>query len=411
MFLDGRSYSDWLEWQEEHLKSNRYTHIIYTDIADFYQRIYLHRLENTLDSYSSKKQVNKYIVNAIKSIRSRQSYGIPVGGSACRLLAEAVLADADASLRDENIIFTRFVDDYRIYLKRGQSPYETLSLLAGLLYTNEGLTLNGQKTAVHKGGLFLLKNGNEFKPVGAQAEDLALEALSASIYFDEVPDEKALEKLRSMNLKQMLEKSIQEKEWDFGKIKAIIRALRISSSPGGMNFLITNFEDMLPFTKEMLFYFEDLKKNKHLDESALKSKVLAVVNSQAAGAVPVTKAWLLEFFVRGIVSASSSEIRTISTGHPLHERQVALIRGISGDVNYFRRLKTDFDNKGQFVKSALILAASCLPRDEFETWVSAIRPRMNRPLDNLYCAWARKKSGKLKDILANSRTTSAEHEL
>jgi hypothetical protein len=68
-------------------------------------------------------------------------------------------------------------------------------------------------------------------------------------------------------------------------------------------------------------------------------------------------------------------------------------------ANFFRRQKTRFDERNYFEKTAFILGATCLPKDEFETWVGAIRPNMNRPLERLFCDWAKTKSGKLYEIL------------
>src|SRR6266436_4351877 len=83
-----------------------------------------------------KKGHQSFIKTLIKQIRSRQSYGIPVGGSASRLLAEAVLSDADSALADEGFLFTRFVDDYRLFLDSNQSPYSALAFIAEQLATS-----------------------------------------------------------------------------------------------------------------------------------------------------------------------------------------------------------------------------------------------------------------------------------
>lgn len=148
LFIPDRSYKDWLKWQKKQLDFSSYKYVVATDIADFYQRIYFHRIENILDVATDQKGVKSFIEKAIKQIRGRQSYGIPVGGSASRIFAEAVLSDADSALADEGFIFTRFVDDYRIFLKADQVPYAALAFLADHLATTEGLSLNAQKTKV-----------------------------------------------------------------------------------------------------------------------------------------------------------------------------------------------------------------------------------------------------------------------
>jgi hypothetical protein len=61
LFVSDRSYKDWLEWQKQQLLSSNYKHVVATDIADFYQRIYLHRIENILDVATDQKGVKSFI--------------------------------------------------------------------------------------------------------------------------------------------------------------------------------------------------------------------------------------------------------------------------------------------------------------------------------------------------------------
>jgi len=173
IFLEGHTYRDWLNWQATTIHGGEYDYVICTDIADFYQRIYLHRIENCLDTATTNKGIKRFIEKLIKNVRSKQSHGIPVGGTASRL------------------------------------------------------------------------------------------------------------------------------------------------------------------------------KNRET----------------------------------------------------LDNRQLYLIRGIKADVNFFRRQKARFDEKNNFEKYAFMIGATCLPRDEFETWVSVVKPNMARPLDRLFCDWVRTKAGKLDQIL------------
>ena len=107
LFIKDRTYRDWLKWQAVQIAKKNFTHVIATDIADFYQRIYLHRIENSLETATAKKGIKRFIERTIKQIRSRQSHGIPVGGTASRIIAEVMLADSDNALADEGITSTR----------------------------------------------------------------------------------------------------------------------------------------------------------------------------------------------------------------------------------------------------------------------------------------------------------------
>jgi hypothetical protein len=77
-------------------------------------------------------------------------------------------------------------------------------------------------------------------------------------------------------------------------------------------------------------------------------------------------------------------------------------------VNYFRKHKTRFDEKNLFEKYAFLLGATCLPKDEFETWVRAMKSSMNRPLDRMFCDWVIGKRGKLGDIVRERSVVGRE---
>ena len=90
-------------------------YVAVADIADFYPRIYQHRLENVIESVASSQRVRDVarvlVKKLIGNLLGKDSYGIPVGPYASRLLAEALLIDVDASLESRGIDFVRWVDD------------------------------------------------------------------------------------------------------------------------------------------------------------------------------------------------------------------------------------------------------------------------------------------------------------
>jgi hypothetical protein len=101
LFSSSHRYRDWLRYQQAALAfGDDIVQVVATDIADFYGRIYHHRLENCLVDYAGRSAVTSYIVGCLRDWRSRQSFGIPVGSNASRILAEALLCDVDNALKD-----------------------------------------------------------------------------------------------------------------------------------------------------------------------------------------------------------------------------------------------------------------------------------------------------------------------
>lgn len=122
--------------------------IVSCDISNFYDRLNLHRLENTLLAIP---RIDKNVVVLLNEIllfwSNRDSYGLPVGSNASRILAEASLINVDKFLLNKNIEFTRFVDDFRIFTKDAKEAHTYLSMLVERL-NQEGLFLNTSKTKI-----------------------------------------------------------------------------------------------------------------------------------------------------------------------------------------------------------------------------------------------------------------------
>lgn len=78
---------------------------------------------------------------------NRDSYGLPVGSNASRILSEASLIEVDNYLISQKIDFCRFVDDYRIFAKDSATAHHWLSLLVDRL-SKEGLFINTSKTEI-----------------------------------------------------------------------------------------------------------------------------------------------------------------------------------------------------------------------------------------------------------------------
>lgn len=76
------------------------------------------------------------------------SYGLPVGGNAARILAEAYLATIDKVLDTEGVPFCRFVDDFILFAMSKEEAYQFLNISADLLMKSEGLTLQKNKTVI-----------------------------------------------------------------------------------------------------------------------------------------------------------------------------------------------------------------------------------------------------------------------
>lgn len=118
------------------------------DIASYYDRINLHRLNSFL---LSSDELDNDIVTLLDQLllfwSHRNSYGLPVGSNASRILAEAELVEVDNFLLEHDVSFCRYVDDYKIFADTAAKANRDLELLVYAL-KREGLFLNSGKTSI-----------------------------------------------------------------------------------------------------------------------------------------------------------------------------------------------------------------------------------------------------------------------
>ncbi|MEY2343072.1 RNA-directed DNA polymerase [Acidithiobacillus sp. IBUN Pt1247-S3] len=142
------SASSWKDYRQRSFElSSEYKYVVVTDIADFYPRVYHHRLENALNRLPSAGDIPKRIMTLLGSFSKNVSYGLPVGGPASRILSELCLDSTDRVLLRSKVKFCRYVDDYSIFCKDKTEAYRVLVLLSESLF-NEGLVLQKNKTNI-----------------------------------------------------------------------------------------------------------------------------------------------------------------------------------------------------------------------------------------------------------------------
>ena len=126
------------------LKKNKV--MIECDLSNFYDRLNIHRIDSTLKAIAKlDKDIIDLINESLLFWANRDSYGLPVGSNASRILAETALIEIDNYLKANKVDFCRFVDDYRIFAPDAYTAHTQLAMLVQRL-SKEGITLNAQKT-------------------------------------------------------------------------------------------------------------------------------------------------------------------------------------------------------------------------------------------------------------------------
>lgn len=146
LFNKNYNYSSFKSEYKKISSMKKYKIIVECDISNFYDRLNLHRLNSTLLSIDDIDiKISQVLDELLLFWANRDSYGLPVGSNASRILAEAFLIEIDNYLFSNNIRFCRFVDDYRFFASDVGEANKILSIFVEVL-NKHGLSINANKT-------------------------------------------------------------------------------------------------------------------------------------------------------------------------------------------------------------------------------------------------------------------------
>ena len=192
------------------------------DISNFYDRLNLHRLESTLEDIGCDHACVRALNQILMHWANRNSYGLPVGCDASRILAEAMLINIDNRLYNEGVNFIRYVDDFRIFTATYADAHCALTLLTEAL-DREGLFINSEKTKILSASHELDEPGGppiDFEMIDEGAKEVVRRVVSRgykvkiSTYYRE-PGKDAIKALQEVELATLLaEVSVEDVKED-----------------------------------------------------------------------------------------------------------------------------------------------------------------------------------------------------
>ncbi len=124
--------------------------VINFDLANFYNCINHERLrEILLDDIGADPETAGRIMTLISRFSGGgEAFGLPIGGNASRILAEAYLIRSDNFMKENGIKFCRFVDDYYVYAGSRNDAFSILNRCADFFQRYLGLTFQKSKTSI-----------------------------------------------------------------------------------------------------------------------------------------------------------------------------------------------------------------------------------------------------------------------
>jgi len=362
--------------------AEEFDYVLMTDISDFYNQIYLHRLENAIsDATNSNK--GKLFGSFLMSLNTKNSQGIPVGPAASIILSEASLIDVDEFISNEGFSHVRYVDDIRIF---GNSEIELDRLLQKLtlyLHQSHRLGLVGDKTKIIDTTSFLQQElNNQY-----QLEKLEiLDDIESSNHYstsfesndedlEDSDEEEGDDVAIGEKLLAALERIEKYEHLDLGLARAILRRARVGKHEEILDYVLDNLRQLRPVLNDVVLYLESVTNEGTIDNIKLKLRKLLENNQLKDDA---TKEWF-SWYIGNHESLSKdlhfSELFENSIRFSNQARAVIKAKKTS----WVRRKKENLLSEGPWNRRAIIYAAQILTKDEKEAWLKSVKT--NKALD------------------------------
>ena len=403
LFSPNWGYSQFHEKTRQYVDDDQDTLFVgMADIADFYHRIYHHRLENALRAATSRTNHVLALVNLLSGWNASETFGIPVGNAACRLLSEIAISDVDEALIANGARFVRFSDDYRIFAASYSEAYRQIAFLAKMLFANHGMTLQPQKTRivryeVYRSRYLATEEEREVTSLRNRFEELADELGLNSWYepidYDDL-DEDQQAMIDSMNLVEVFrEEARVDGEPDVLLLRFILRRMSQLGDAALVPVVLDHIEGIFPVLPDIIVYFKSLKGLGEPERHELSGRLLELLQTSVLSELEYHRMWILDLFTSSTDWNQEDQFFRIYAGatDQFTRRKAILAMGAAGHRHWFQSQWRHLFDEPAWPRRAILAGASCLPPDARKHWYRTVDSRLD-VLERAVARWAQARS-------------------
>lgn len=389
LYASKPGYREFRDRQRKKIKAKSTKFVGVADIADFYPRIYQHRLKNALQVATSveKRDVIRVLEKLLTRFSGGPSYGIPVGPAASRPLGEAILIDVDSALKASGVDFVRFVDDFVIFGSKYEIVESALHFLGETLFMQHGLTLQTAKTHIFTDTDFkesyLLDHSEK-----EMTRRRLIEIMMGEDYEERSYDELEVaerEEIDALNLAEMLEDALSpDQVIDYSEVSFILGRLSALKRPDLIPIVLKNIKRLYPVAHSVAVFFQGFDSLASRDRKRIAKALIEPLVTNRKPKPPVYYAiWILHLFSQNVAWNHADDLLNIFRETPSHivKRYAALALSSSGSRVHALVLKEHLSSAPPLVRTAILLATKKLGEDERVHWVRGLG--LSDPLERL----------------------------
>jgi len=383
-------------WTTAQRHAAKHSHVLYCDIADFYNQIYHHTVENQLISAGLPNQAVKWIVSLLESTTAGVSRGVPVGPHPIHLIAEATLIPIDNSLVSAGVRFIRYADDIIVFCKSAQESKTALSLIATVLDKQQRLTLQRHKTKFYDPSEFQLICAEMIEDRPINSDEKSLLALIKkysggnpykTISYSQV-SQADWAAISPESIRKVIEEYIAAKPVDYIRLRWFYRRLAQIGHPGAIEVSLEHLDFLGPCFANICFYLASVQSVPPKDWKRVGTKLLQLLRSPEVKSSEYFRLLVLSLFTRNEhINHFAKLHKLFSSSDAFIKREVILAARMNGALDWVRELKEVYPSMDPWQQRAMLFTVAGLAKDERKYFIS--RQNIVRPFEKSLAKWAK----------------------
>lgn len=361
--------------------AEQFGYVLLVDISDFYNQIYLHRVNNAIEHADGRlKGLADDIEWFLGRLNSKVSQGVPVGPAASIVLAEALMIDVDQHVASSGHPHCRYVDDFRIFGNSEDALWRVLKELTLYLYQNHRLSIAHEKTRLVATQDFLNLNiNNPYELEKAEVFE-RIEALGGYGSPEEMDDFEGIEDKEAVEdaLLEAFDAMIERRTLDLGYARALLRQARILESEKIAVLILENLSFFAPLANNICVFLNSIT-NKDTKGTIVPALTSALPFISATNGL--LRYWFEWYIAEQFQLLDSAATRAClkSSNHMMSQARSAVLLK---DLAWVRHCKHEYFQYGPEDRRAILYASQILPLDERENWLKQVIASSLAPLES-----------------------------
>lgn len=394
LYSSKTSWNDF--WSAAHKKSQNAAVVLYCDIADFYNQIYHHTVENQLIKSGLPNQAIKWVISLLESTTAGVSRGVPIGPHAIHLIAESTLIPVDNSMVTNGLEFFRYADDIVIFCDSEKDAKSALSLMASILDKQQRLTLQRHKTKLYSPSEFqtLCSEMIEDRPIDKSEERLLsiIRKYTGGNPYQSI----SYNSIEPGDWKQFSDKVVRKiindylscTEIDYIRLRWFYRRLAQVGHPGALDVSIEEFDRLGPCLANICSYIGSIQSIESDAWKVIGGKLLSLLDTEEIARSEFFRLSILSLFARNKhINHFTSLVSRYQSSDPFARREILLIAYRNDAYDWLREHKESYTQMDSWQKMAFIYGASGFPRDEKKYFINSCLH--DGPYETVLAKWSK----------------------